>query len=90
MVANHSSDIFLSKISRYLTVFDTNFLTTLPFRQPFFFFIARGFFFGCPPFKDLLPIKTQRRLVKMSNLFTKGDKSYKTVISLFGVYYFMK
>ena len=42
-------------------MFDTNFLTTLSFGQPVLVF-------GFPPSKDLLPIKTQRKLVKMSIL----------------------
>lgn len=42
-------------------LFDSNFLTTLPFGQPVLLF-------GCPPSKDLLPIKTQRKLVKISIL----------------------
>ena len=43
------------------TVFDTYFLTNLPFGQPVFLF-------GSPPSKDLLSIKTHRKLVKMSIL----------------------
>ena len=45
-------------------VFNTNFLTNLPFGQPTSFFWLSMGFFGCPLSKDLLPIKTQRRLVK--------------------------
>ena len=54
----------------YRAVFDTHFLTNLPFGQPVLCFWLLFFFFGCPPFKDQLPITTQRRLVKMS-LFCK-------------------
>ena len=57
-------------------MFDTYFLTNLPFGQPVLFFLFAHGFFGCPPSKDLLPIKIQRRLVKTSIL---GKKCVKWV-----------
>ena len=62
-------------------VLDTNFLTSLPFGQPVWFFF---FFFGVPPSKDLLSIKSQRRLVKMSILLINErgcDESYNKLLS---------
>ena len=41
-------------------VFGTYFLTNLPVGQPVLFFRLPMDFFGCPPSKDLLPIKTQK------------------------------
>ena len=69
------------------SVFDTNFLYYFALWATFFcFFSCPWFFFGRPAFKDLLPIKTQRRLVKMSNLSTKGNKSYNKLLSHYLVF----
>ena len=64
-----------------LPVFATNFLTNLPFGQPVLFFWLFMVSFGS---KDLLPIKTQRRLVKMSILSvheTGYNDSYNKLVS---------